>query len=306
MPTGTAMHHVAGTDRPFAPILVTYDEPKPKQTGLDWSKLRAPEPEPAERAAFLERVQPKKLRPRARRLAAPRKPRPPRQPRLKVEHRCACGNTRSPKAQRCADCYHRQQTAQAEAARNTCECGTRIGAKARRCRSCNAFHRNTQRPSVDVQAAISEYHAGDTIPTIANRHGWSIKTLRRAMQKAGVTFRDDRARASGGHNKITDPTDLVNQVRALYTDQGLSITHVGAELGLTRKQVTRVMRAAGIKARSGQSGSGDTLVGYRDRVQALGVTPHVIRRWARQQGIAVGERGAIRGEVIDAFEAAHS
>lgn len=256
-----SMHAVVGSDWDRPLPAVTYTQPKAKPTGLDWSKHRAPEPEPP---PVVERPEATVTEIR-RRVTTPR-------PRAKVL--CACGNTRS--------------------------------AQADQCRKCHLASRPARTSIVDLRIARTEYESGATCPEIAATHGWPVVSVRRQLAKAGVTMRDDRGGKSGGQNAIEnrDPA-LVDRIRTLYVDQGMSQREVALELGLSPKGVRNVMKRAAIPAREGQSGGGNTLKGYSDRLAGMGVTGALVRAWARGNGIPVGVRGAIPSHVLDAFEHAH-
>lgn len=260
-------------DRPAPqPLRVTWEPPKPKPTGLDWSKHRAPEPEPApvieQHETTVTEIRERVSRPR-------------REP-------------------------------------NRCSCGAEISRTATRCRSCNA-----QRPAtksrgkprqprtwvtrtsvVDVPTARAEYLEGSTCPQIAARHGWPVISVRRQLAKNGVPMRDDRRTHSGGPPRVYDPA-LISRVRDLYLDQGLSQSRTAHEIGTTIKVVQNLMKREGIPARQGQSGGGDTLQGWRDRLNELGVTSAVVRVWAAANGHTVAIRGVVPGHVVDAYEEAH-
>jgi hypothetical protein len=55
-----------------------------------------------------------------------------------------------------------------------------------------------------------------------------------------------------------------------------------------------------MKVRGGRSGRGKTTKGSASREQVA-----AIREWARQNGHEVSDRGRIKAEVVQAFEAAH-
>lgn len=306
MPTGTAMHYVVGSDRPV-PTFTRYSEPKAKQTGLDWSKHRAPEPTLDETTAALQRD-------RVRAAAAAEKARRA-SIRTKTVTRCSCGRAKTPAAAQCRPCADQSR----RAPQNHCDCGATIARTSTRCAPCarrlngeNARGRTTgprgpralQPAPFDVDAATTDYQAGTTVPELATRLGISRSTIRRHLRRAGVQLRDDRAGHSGGQPKFDDPL-LVAQVRDLYAS-GLSQDGVGHQLGLTQKQISRIMSRHGITARSGQHGSGDTLGEYRERITALGVTTADIRSWARRQDIEVTTRGAVSYAVLTAYEKAHA
>jgi hypothetical protein len=269
MPTGTPMNYVAGSDYTRPLPAVTYSTPKPKQTGLDWSKHTAPTPTPTE----LEAV--------TRRRATTAKPRRAPNP----DNRCACGNRIASTSTRCRSCASR--------------------ANAARPRPTSRKPRGPRPAPFDLPAAAADYTAGATIPALADAYNVTPSTMRRHLRRSGITLRDDRQNRSGGQNRITDPTELVERVRDLYT-AGHSQPQVAAELGLSTKQIHRVMTRHGIPARHGQSGRGDTMTGYRTRLAELGVTTTQIRDWANAHGVPVSVRGTVAAQVIDAYEEARS
>jgi transposase len=176
--------------------------------------------------------------------------------------------------------------------------------KKRRPATCTSTPRKTRTSVVDVPVASAEYLEGATCPEIADRHGWPVISVRRQLAKAGVQMRDDRHSRSGGKPKVYDP-QLVAKVRALYVDQGMSQAEIAERIGRTPKVVQHLMKREGIPARKGASGGGDTLQGYRDRLNELGVTSTQVRAWARATGHPVSPRGVIGAHVVDAYEAAH-
>lgn len=263
--TADAMHHVAGGDWTRPLPSTRYSAPKTKPRGLDWSKHTAPEPHPA---PVVEQPEATVTEIR-RRIKAPR-----------------------PTAGR------------------KCQCGRDINTKSDYCRSCNGRRAAANRTTfttrtsvVDVTVAQEEYTAGASVPEIAAAHDWPITSVRRQLERAGVTMRDDRAGRTVGQKTYSD--DLVEQVRALYIDRGLSQAKVAAQLGLGPKVIVTLMARHGIPARQGQSGGGDTLQAYRDRLDELGVTAADVRQWANSHGHPCGIRGVVAEHVIDAYEDAH-
>lgn len=161
------------------------------------------------------------------------------------------------------------------------------------------------RARANTAAIVDAYSGGMTIDETAEHTGYNRGTVRRHLVAAGVQLRDDRHTRSGGANKRVDDPAEVEQVRAAYLDEGLSIFHVAERLQTTPKIVRGIMHRNGIEAREGQCGAGDTLQAIRDRIIALGATPASIRAWAWDNGVEVSTRGAVPNTVIDAYEAAH-
>lgn len=187
----------------------------------------------------------------------------------------------------------------------TCECGRPRSPQAKRCSSCHVATRKPTRTSVvDTDTARTEYLAGATIPQIAETHGWPVVSVRRQLQRAGVPMRDDRSGHSGSRPKVYPPK-LVAEVRRLYLDQGISQAKIAQQLGTTPKVIGHLMKREGIPARQGANGGGDTLQGYRDRLQQLGVTSTQVRVWANANGHPAGVRGVLAEHVVDAYEEAH-
>jgi hypothetical protein len=267
---GQALTAIVGGDRPMTrPLEVKWEPPKPKPKGLDWSKHRAPDPEPAPVVEQPEATV-SDIRERIKRTTKPRAPKPPH-PRIMA----------------------------------TCECGQPHSPQTKRCRSCHKATRTPTRTSVvDTATARAEYLAGATIPQIAADHDWPVVSVRRQLQRAGVPMRDDRNGHSGSKPKVY-PAELVAEVRRLYLDQGLSQAKIAHQLGTTPKVIVHLMKREGIPARQGANGGGDTLKGYRERLDQLGVSSRTVRDWARANGRPVGIRGVIPEHILDAYEEAH-
>lgn len=262
---GQAMHAVLGGDWDTPLPAVRYSEPKAKPKGLDWSKHRAPEPEPT---PIVERPEATVTEIR-RRIKAPRP---------KVGRKCACGADISTRSDYCRTCNGRRTAA-------------------------NRHTYKTRTSVVDVTTARTEYLEGASCPEIAERHDWPITSVRRQLAKAGVQMRDDRA-GRVVPKKVYDP-ELVAKVRVMYVDQGMSQVKIAQHIGTSTKVVQNLMKREGIPARQGASGGGDTLQGYRDRLDELGVTSADVRAWANKNGHPAGIRGVVAEHVIDAYEAAH-
>lgn len=78
---------------------------------------------------------------------------------------------------------------------------------------------------------VEAYEAGSVVPAIAQALGASTATVYRALRRAGVVMRDDRATNSGGRPKApeADPPDLVAAVVAAYGG-GASLQEVAAQV----------------------------------------------------------------------------
>lgn len=160
---------------------------------------------------------------------------------------------------------------------------------------------------LDLPEIIRRYQAGQTPPLIAAALGTTGKTIRRALDHAGIERRDDRATASGSQPKAYDPA-LVERIRALYTDQGLSQSEVADQIGTSTKVVTTVMTRYGIPAREpglqhkpGQ----DRAAGLKARMATAGISAAQVRAWARTTGIPVPPVGLLKTAVVEAYLVAH-
>lgn len=109
------------------------------------------------------------------------------------------------------------------------------------------------RKPIDAAGIVREYVEDRmTIPEIARRRGHSPATVRRLLKATpGVVMRDDRATHSGGQNVAAEHDDpqVVETVRRLYVDEGMTQAQVAQEARLTLKVVQRIMRDHDIPAR---------------------------------------------------------
>lgn len=156
---------------------------------------------------------------------------------------------------------------------------------------------------VDVPTARAEYLAGATVTEIAAAHDWPIISVRRQLQRAGVTMRDDRAHRSGGHKAESQNPALVDQIRSLYVDSGLSQSQVATAVGCSPHTVQRIMQRNNIPTREGQSGSGDTLQPYRERLERLDISTKELRAWAVANHYDIPDRGLLPVKIVDLYEA---
>lgn len=107
-------------------------------------------------------------------------------------------------------------------------------------------HRGSE---VDEVAVVREYQAGDTAPTIADRHGIGPNRVRRILERHGVERRDDRATANGGHNRITPAPELVAELVRRYVDEGSTISDLAEAHQVHRRVMTRILVDAGVTIR---------------------------------------------------------
>lgn len=106
----------------------------------------------------------------------------------------------------------------------------------------------------ELARMVADYEAGKSAPEIADATGRTAKNVRTALQRAGVRMRDDRALRSGGQNRAVDDPELVERVRALYVDEGLTQAVVADRLDTTLKVVQGVMKRNAIEARPDATG----------------------------------------------------
>lgn len=161
------------------------------------------------------------------------------------------------------------------------------------------------RVDIDVAEATRLYQAGLSIPQIADQNGWPVVSTRRALQRSGLQLRDDRHFYSGGGNKRIDTPEVAEKVRQMYVDLNMSQGQIAVAMRTSRKVIQGIMSRAGIEGRTGQSGSGDTLGPYRERLDRLNVTTTDLRSWATAHGLTIPARGLVPTAVVDAFEEAH-
>lgn len=99
----------------------------------------------------------------------------------------------------------------------------------------------TDKIVLDVQEVAADYASGMTLLQIATKYGVSHPVIGRHLDEAGVQRR----------GKPFDYTpDMLEQVRALYVDQGLTQSQIGERLGITNKVVQTAMRRANITPRA--------------------------------------------------------
>jgi hypothetical protein len=163
---------------------------------------------------------------------------------------------------------------------------------------------------------VRRYQAGETAVVIGGDLGHTAKTIRDALDRAGIQRRDDRTTRSGGANRIEDyPEQLVADVRRLYVDDCLTQRAVGDRLGVSAHVVQRLMERHGIEARPPAHKENDpNELERRRKLSAagkartdLGYPVAKIRAWAQTNGIRCPERGRfLPREVVDAYEAAHN
>lgn len=115
------------------------------------------------------------------------------------------------------------------------------------------------------------------IPRIAKQLGIGTRTARRALLHAGVTLRDDRARFSGGANRL--PEHILRAAGDLYLT-GLTRTEVAAELGIGVKAVDQGIQLVGAEPRPAAHIPGE----LKDLMVANGVVSSHVRAWAAQVG----------------------
>jgi len=171
--------------------------------------------------------------------------------------------------------------------------------------------RRTQRKThstVDVAEIARRYAQGQTPPEIGAALGHTAGTVRRALDKAGVPRRDDRAGRTVTPKQY-DP-DLVARVRQLYVADGLTQDQVAEQLGTSTKVVQNIMARNQIPARPAANTAGhgfahDGAIALKQRMADAGVTSAQVRAWAHQTGHPVNDRGLVNSATVDAYLAAH-
>lgn len=164
--------------------------------------------------------------------------------------------------------------------------------------------------TIDQAEVVRRYQDGETPPQIGRALGHTAGTIRKALDRAGVERRDDRATASGSQPKHYDP-QLVARVRALYTLHKLTQAEVAEAIGSSTKVVQNIMARHGIEARPAAS-----VVGHpgtkADRAKPLkqlmtesGITSAQVRAWARGAGYLVPDVGLVSASLVDSYLAAH-
>lgn len=326
---GHSLTAIGGGDRTAPLPAATYSEPKKRQTGLDWSQHRAPEPVvpapevmPATKAqAYAEQTNDDDDA-RARETVTVNTyenvktvvsreqiefsgvPEPVDPPHPVVVLLNLTADDKRPevvsaRALVVAGLEHLRLVATAPAPKRPTPTRRLVTAEPRP-------RRTTPHPATANTSKIVElYQSGKTINEVSAETGHAKGTVRRHLINAGTELRDDRHTRSGGYNRRVDTPEQVEAVRAAYVDERLSKDRTAAKLGLTLKVVEGIMLRNGIEARKGQSGGGDTLVELRARLERLGVTNAEVRAWAVTQRLEVSVRGVIPLTVLDAYEQAH-
>lgn len=108
--------------------------------------------------------------------------------------------------------------------------------------------------AAETAAIVAAYAAGASAPEIAAAHGRRPNTVRRTLDRAGVTRRDDRTYRSGGANTAVDAPELVEEVAGLYAS-GMTQAQVADHLGVSQKVIQGVMSRNGIEARPDATGT---------------------------------------------------
>ncbi len=101
----------------------------------------------------------------------------------------------------------------------------------------------------DVAAADlrKRYEDGATLAQLADDHGVTFDTLKRALKRAGATLRANPA--------PTERPSEIDQVRAMYA-AGVSQQRISLALGRSQSFVTRAMKRHGIERRPGPLSAG--------------------------------------------------
>lgn len=170
--------------------------------------------------------------------------------------------------------------------------------------------------SIDRDDVIARYKAGATIPQIARDLGRDCRgqlrqIINAAAARGELVKRDDRSGHSGRGQTVTDPPEMVDRIRRLYTLHGLTQHQVAEQIGRSAKYVQNVMARHGIQARPAvnQPGHGhpthNPSADITGRLLAAGATNADVRAWARDNHMAVGIRGAVPRHLVDAYLAEH-
>lgn len=165
---------------------------------------------------------------------------------------------------------------------------------------------------VDAAAIVQDYLDGASIPDIAKARGNATSTVRRTLLNTpGVTLRDDRVTRSGSQKREYEPA-VVELVRRLYVDEGLSRAQVARRAALTGKVVQSIMKRHGIAARPDVVTSGEnhnepgrsTLTEHAESIAAAGLTAPELRAWAIAHDVDVAPTGLPSKRVLAAYLAA--
>jgi hypothetical protein len=155
-----------------------------------------------------------------------------------------------------------------------------------------------QRIKLPGPEIVEAYERGQTLAQIAAQHGVSGPTIARCLDDHGVARR-------GAPVKHTP--ELIDDVRRLYLEEGLTKVEVAARIGHSAKVVEHVMAAHGIPSRPAVARKPvDHSIGLRQRIAELGTSSREIKTWALDHGlidhVAVGLPAR---RLVDAYEAAH-
>jgi len=146
-------------------------------------------------------------------------------------------------------------------------------------------------------------------PQVAKRLGVSTTAVQRALKRADIPMRDDRATNSGSH-KLDD--DQRAEICRRY-QAGESTVQLAEAFGLNTKTVCTVLRRGGVQARSSSEAQRlqprdgvDQAAGLKQRIADLGVTSREVKAWALERGLITEiRRGICPTALVDAYESAH-
>lgn len=137
-------------------------------------------------------------------------------------------------------------------------------------------------PTFDVDKAITEYQAGETLAVVSDRHGVRPQTLAAHMNKRGIPRRPRHQKAN---------------VEGIIADRanGLSVPAIAARQGVHESIVYKWLKDSG--ETFGRGGASE----LKARLIDLGVTGAQIREWAKATGRTAPRAGLPSFTLIDAY-----
>lgn len=301
---------IIGSDRPNPLPVVIYDEPKPKQKGLNWAAISQPPPAdaPAPTPTTVKAVRQKQMAVHAERVARVeqlegRKPKKPAKlPATVAEAQQApMGENPAPVV------LATDGTKDGEVIAIRTDTGAML-----------TLHEPTPALPSEVQAVAETLRqttdttdmvvAACRAAVIAAADALRGAALRAAEGPALGRYADPAKAPRGGSAKAAPRIEeknpaILEEIQHRYVELGQSVETIGAELGISPNTVGRVMHRNGITVRRGGGAQQPGRERVNRRLAELGVTSRQVRDWAKAVGLTIAERGVLPEHILDRFEA---